>query len=317
MPDGYDSAGTTPSPLEEPMRWTAADVADQTGRVALVTGANSGLGLETATVLARSGATVVLACRNPAKARAAASRIGGDTELLELDLASLDSVRAAAEEVRKRHDTLDLLINNAGVMVPPHQYTADGFELQLGTNHLGHFAFTGLLLDLMREVPGSRVVVLGSLAHKMARHGINFEDLQSERHYSRMRAYAQSKLANLMFMYALQRRLAASGARTIALGAHPGYSATELSRHVPAALKGVNDVVVGRYIAQPADRGALPTLRAATDPLAMGAHYYGPDGPFEMRGWPVLKATAAPAHNQAAQELLWTVSEDLTGVVYA
>ena len=299
------------------MRWTAADVPDQTGRVALVTGANSGLGLETAAVLARNGATVILACRNPARARSAAQRVGGSTELLELDLASLDSVRAAAEEVRKRHDRLDLLINNAGVMVPPHQRTAEGFELQFGTNHLGHFALTGLLLGLMREAPGSRVVVLGSLAHKLSRRGINFDDLQFERHYSRVQAYAQSKLANLMFMYALQRRLVASGARTIALGAHPGYSATGLSRHLPSVFQGVNDAVVGRYIAQPADRGALPTLRAATDPLAMGAHYYGPDGPFETRGWPVLKATAAGAHNQPAQELLWTVSEDLTGVSYS
>ena len=298
------------------MPWTAADVPDQQGRVALVTGASGGLGLETAAVLAQRGATVVLACRNPERAAAAARRIGGRTELLELDLASLESVRAAAQETRKRYDRLDLLINNAGVMAPPRQTTADGFELQLGTNHLGHFAFTGLVLDLMRDVPGSRVVVLGSTAHRMARHGLDFADLQSERRYSRTRAYAQSKLANLMFMYGLLRRLIAAGAQTTALGAHPGFSATELTRHVPAALMGVERIAIAPF-AQSAERGALPTLRAATDPRAMGGHYYGPDGPFELRGWPVLKAVSAPAHDPAAQDRLWTVSEELTGVRYS
>ncbi|QMU76333.1 SDR family NAD(P)-dependent oxidoreductase [Streptacidiphilus sp. PB12-B1b] len=298
------------------MPWTSADVPDQSGRVALVTGANSGLGLATATVLAQRGATVVLACRNPVRAREAADRIGGRTELLELDLASLASVRAAAEELHRRHDRLDLLVNNAGVMVPPHRRTADGFELQLGTNHLGHFALTGLLLDLLRDVPGSRVVVLSSLAHRIARHGINFADLQYERRYNRVEAYAQSKLANLMFMYALQRRLAGSDARTIALGAHPGYSATELTRYLPKPLQAANRMMLGP-VSQPPERGALCPLRAATDPRAMGGHYYGPDGPFEIRGWPVLKAAAAAAHDEAVQERLWTVSEQLTGVAYA
>jgi NAD(P)-dependent dehydrogenase (short-subunit alcohol dehydrogenase family) len=298
------------------MAWTAADVPDQTGRVALVTGANTGLGLETARVLADRGATVVLACRNPAKAKDAAAAIGGRTELLALDLASLASVREAAAEVHERFDRLDLLINNAGVMYPPHQRTADGFELQLGTNHLGHFALTGLLLDRLRATEGSRVVVVASLAHRMARRGIDFDDLQSERSYSRLGAYAQSKLANLMFMYALQRRLADSGAGTIALAAHPGLSSTELVRHVPRPAQALYGMAVGAFT-QSADQGALPTLRAATDPLAMGAHYYGPDGPFEWRGLPVLKAAAVPAHNRSAQERLWAVSEDLTGVTYA
>jgi NAD(P)-dependent dehydrogenase (short-subunit alcohol dehydrogenase family) len=307
------------------MAWTTADVPDQTGRTALVTGANTGLGLQTARVLAERGATVVLACRNPAKAEAAAAAIGGRTELLVLDLASLDSVRTAAAEVHRRFDRLDLLINNAGVMYPPYRRTADGFELQFGTNHLGHFALTGLLLDLLRGTANSRVVVLSSFTHKTARRGIDFDDLQSERHYRRSAAYAQSKLANLMFMYALQRRLAdadgtvtGTGANsgTIALAAHPGYTATELTRHVPAALRPLN-ALVAAPLAQPVEMGALPTLRAATDPLAMGAHYYGPDGPFELRGFPVLKAAAAPAHNRSAQERLWAVSEQLTGVTYA
>ncbi|MFC1404796.1 MULTISPECIES: oxidoreductase [Streptacidiphilus] len=297
------------------MAWTTADVPDQTGRIALVTGANTGLGLQTATVLAERGATVVLACRNPRKAEAAAAAIGGRTELLALDLASLDSVRAAAAEAHQRFDHLDLLIDNAGVMYPPYQRTADGFELQFGTNHLGHFALTGLLLDLLRDTEGSRVVVLSSITHKQARHGLDFGDLQSERHYRRAAAYARSKLANLMFMYALQRRLAASDARTIALAAHPGFTATELTRHTRAPLRPLNTLVEG-LVAQSVEGGALPTLRAATDPLAMGAHYYGPDGPFEMRGLPVLKAAAAPAHDRSAQERLWAVSENLTGVTY-
>jgi NAD(P)-dependent dehydrogenase (short-subunit alcohol dehydrogenase family) len=297
------------------MSWTAADVPEQRGRIAMVTGSSGGLGLETAKVLAQRGATVVLACRNLERAAAAARLIGGSTELLELDLASLESVRAAAAQAHERYDRLDLLINNAGVMAPPRQTTADGFELQFGTNHLGHFAFTGLVLDLLREVPGSRVVVLGSGAHRLARRGIDFADLQSERHYRRTQAYAQSKLANLMFMYGLLRRLIESGAQTAALGAHPGFSTTELTRHVPAALRGVERVAISPF-AQPAERGALPTLRAATDPRAMGGHYYGPDGPFELRGWPVLKATSAAAHDPAAQDRLWTVSEELTGVRY-
>ncbi|MFC1407811.1 oxidoreductase [Streptacidiphilus sp. N1-12] len=298
------------------MAWTAADVPDQTGRTVLVTGANTGLGLETATVLARRGATVVLACRNPVKAKAAAVRIGGSTELLALDLASLASVREAAAEAHERFDHLDLLINNAGVMVPPHRRTVDGFELQFGTNHLGHFALTGLLLDLLAGTEGSRVVVLSSLAHKLARGGLDFDDLQSERRYSRVGAYNQSKLANLMFMYALQRRLAASDtARTIALAAHPGLTSTELGRHLPAPVRPLYALGADSVLQSPA-LGALPTLRAATDPRAMGAHYYGPDGPFETRGFPVLKASIAAAHSQAAQERLWAVSEGLTGVTY-
>ncbi|MEZ0067521.1 NAD(P)-dependent dehydrogenase (short-subunit alcohol dehydrogenase family) [Streptacidiphilus sp. MAP12-20] len=302
------------------MAWSAADVPDQSGRVAVVTGANSGLGLETAKVLAARGATVVLACRDPKRAGAAAEEIsaqGGKTELLALDLASLESVRAAAVELRERHQRIDLLINNAGVMYTPYSKTADGFELQLGTNHLGHFAFTGLVLDRLTDVPGSRIVVLASLAHQLARRGVNFDDLQSERSYSRLTAYGRSKLANLLFTYELQRRLDAAGARTIALAAHPGYSSTELTRHLPSLLQPLNRLLVEPFFAQPAVQGALPTLRAASDPQAQGGQYYGPDGFQELRGAPQLTRSNRASHDTDVQRRLWSVSEELTGVSYA
>ena len=201
----------------------------------MVTGANSGIGYEAAAVLARQGATVVLACRNVDKAGEAAERMGpGATEVEKLDLSSLSSVRDFAERVHSSHPRLDLLINNAGVMWTPRSTTADGFELQFGTNHLGHFALTGLLLDLMLPVEGSRVVTISSFGHKTGR--IHFDDLQLERRYGRHRAYAQSKLANLMFTYELQRRLAASGAPTIAVAAHPGTAHTDLTRNSPGPL---------------------------------------------------------------------------------
>jgi NAD(P)-dependent dehydrogenase (short-subunit alcohol dehydrogenase family) len=301
------------------MAWSAADVPDQSGRVAVVTGANSGLGLETAKALAAHGATVVLACRDPKRAAVAAEvvgRQGGKAELLPLDLASLDSVRAGAAELRERFDRIDLLVNNAGVMFPAYGRTADGFELQLGTNHLGHFAFTGLVLDRLLPVPGSRVVVVASLAHQFARGGVNFDDLQSERRYSRVGAYGQSKLANLLFAYELQRRLATADAGTVAVAAHPGYSSTELTRHLPAWMQPANRVLVEPLLAQPAEQGSLPSLRAATDPEAQGGQYYGPDGFQQMRGAPKLVRSTGASYDTAAQRRLWAVSQELTGVIY-
>ncbi|RAG85660.1 short-chain dehydrogenase [Streptacidiphilus pinicola] len=302
------------------MAWSAADVPDQTGRVAVVTGANSGLGLETAKVLAARGATVVLACRDPKRAADAAEVVGrqggGKAELLALDLASLASVRDAAAELRERFDRIDLLVDNAGVMFPRYGKTADGFELQLGTNHLGHFAFTGLVLDRLLPVPGSRVVVVASLAHQFARGGVNFDDLQSERRYSRIGAYGQSKLSNLLFAYELQRRLEAAQSETIAVAAHPGYSSTELTRHLPAWMQPANRALVEPFFAQPAEQGALPSLRAATDPEVRGGQYYGPDGFQQMRGAPKLVRSTPASYDTAAQQRLWTVSQELTGVAY-
>ncbi|MBB2989365.1 NAD(P)-dependent dehydrogenase (short-subunit alcohol dehydrogenase family) [Mycolicibacterium iranicum] len=300
-------------------KWTAADVPDQAGRVAVVTGANTGIGYEAAQVLAEKGARVVIAVRNTDKGRDAADRIsrahpGADVSVQELDLSSLKSVRSAADQLRGAHPKIDLLINNAGVMYPPKQVTEDGFELQFGTNHLGHFALTGLLLDNLREVPGSRVVTVASIAHNI-RAGIHFEDLQWERSYNRVAAYGQSKLSNLMFTYELQRRLSAAGAPTIAVAAHPGVSNTELMRHIPGSgLPGFAQLA-GLVTNSPAV-GALGTLRAATDPDVQGGQYYGPSGFRELVGHPVLVKSTQQSHDVSVQQRLWTVSEELTGVKY-
>src|SRR5258705_8726440 len=295
-------------------KWTSDDVPGQRGRLAVVTGANTGLGFETARILAARGASVVLAVRDTGKGKAAAARIAGtapgaDVTVQPLDLASLDSIRAAAAELRARHPRIDLLVNNAGVMFPPRQATRDGFELQLGTNHLGHFALTGLLLEQMLPVPGSRVVTVSSLAHRIQAR-INFDDLHGERSYSRVSAYSQSKLANLMFTYELQRRLAGAGT-TIAVAAHPGLAKTELTRNSPAIA-----AFFVRVMSQKAAMGALPVLRAATDPGVLGGQYYGPRGFLGTRGYPELAHSSRRSHDTAIQRLLWTVSEQLTGVTF-
>jgi len=302
------------------MTWTEKNVPDESGRVAIVTGSNTGLGYDTARVLAARGASVVMAVRDTAKGDAAAARIrqlspGAVVAVHKLDLGSLASVRTAGAELADAYPRIDLLINNAGVMYPPKQTTADGFELQFGTNHLGHFALTGLLLGNLLNVDGSRVVVVSSIAHNI-RAKIDFADLQWEtRRYERVASYGQSKLANLMFAYDLQRRLAAAKAKTIAVGAHPGVAATELVRHVPgASLPGVN-WLSGRLL-NTSELGALPTLRAATDPAVQGGQYYGPDGFRELRGYPELVTSSAQSHDTAIQERLWSVSEELTGVTY-
>jgi NAD(P)-dependent dehydrogenase (short-subunit alcohol dehydrogenase family) len=294
--------------------WTTADIPDQTGRTAVVTGANTGLGLETAKALAAKGAHVVLAVRNLDKGRSAVDQIaaavpGAEVELQELDLGSLESVRAAADNLRTKYDRIDLLINNAGVMYPPKETTKDGFELQFGTNHLGHFAFTGLLLDRLLPVPGSRVVTVSSIGHRI-KAAIHFDDLQWERSYSRVGAYGQSKLANLLFTYELQRRL--TGERTTALAAHPGGSDTELIRHLPRVMQVA--VPLLRPLFQDAAAGALPTLRAATDPGALGGQYFGPDGLGGTRGYPKVVPSSDQSHDTDLQRRLWAVSEELTGV---
>ncbi|GAB4102372.1 SDR family NAD(P)-dependent oxidoreductase [Micromonospora taraxaci] len=293
------------------MKWTEQQIPRQDGRVAVVTGANTGLGFETARRLAERGASVVLAVRDTAKGKVAAARMNGDVSVRELDLTSLDSVRAAAAGLRASHPRIDLLINNAGVMYTPKQTTRDGFEMQFGTNHLGHFALTGLLLDLLLPVPGSRVVTVSSTGHRI-RAAIHFDDLQWERSYGRAAAYGQSKLANLMFTYELQRRLTAHGT-TVAVAAHPGISNTELVRNTPAVVRRPV-TLLAPVITQPATAGALPTLRAATDPSVLGGQYYGPDGLGEVRGYPKLVTSSPESYDLTVQQRLWAVSEDLTGV---
>jgi NAD(P)-dependent dehydrogenase (short-subunit alcohol dehydrogenase family) len=315
-------------------RWTAADVPDQSGRVAVVTGASGGIGLATAAVLASRGAEVVLACRDLAKAGRAADQIramgtdggtgrgaaqdGASVRVVRLDLDSLASVREAADEIRSGYPRLDLLINNAGVMTPPYQRTPDGFELTFGTNHLGHFALTGLLLDRLLAARAARIVTVSSVSHWEGR--MRFDDLQFEHGYEADQAYRQSKLANLLFGYELDARLTGVGADTISLAAHPGVVHTELWRTAPfleRALIGRWAKVINFWAVQDAKQGALPSLRAATDPAARGGEYYGPSGRKEYRGDPVRVESSARSHDTADGQRLWEISERLTGVTYS
>jgi NAD(P)-dependent dehydrogenase (short-subunit alcohol dehydrogenase family) len=301
-------------------KWTASDVPVQSGRVAIVTGANTGIGYGAAAVLADKGAHVVLAVRNLEKGNAAAAKItaaspNATVTVQELDLTSLDNVRKAADELRANFPRIDLLINNAGVMYTDKASTKDGFELQFGTNHLGHFALTGLLLDNLLPVQGSRVVTVSSTGHRI-RAKIHFDDLNLDRNYNRVVAYGQSKLANLLFTYDLARRLKAKGAPTIALAAHPGAADTELLRNMPGGIRQVSQFFWSTFIAQDSDMGAEPTLRAAADPAAQNGQYYGPSGLGEQKGHPKVVESSAQSHDEDIQRRLWTVSEELTGVTY-
>ncbi len=300
-------------------KWTAAQIPDLRGRRAIVTGANSGLGLVTARELAAHGADVVLACRNTAKGEEALREIaaaapGAAVELAELDLSSLASVQTFAERFLAEHDRLDLLVNNAGVMAPPRRETADGFELQLGTNHLGHFALTGRLIGAMAGREDARVVTLSSNAHKFGR--INFEDLQSERRYRRWAAYGQSKLADLMSALELDRRLRARGSTISSLAAHPGYAATNLQTAAAPIADRLVMQLTNVVMAQSADSGALPSLYAATQPGLEGGIYVGPDGVGEFRGHPHEVSPSRAARDPEAAARLWAISEELTGVHY-
>jgi NAD(P)-dependent dehydrogenase (short-subunit alcohol dehydrogenase family) len=301
-------------------KWSTEQIPDQSGRSAIVTGANSGLGLATARELARHGASVVLACRNTAKGEQALHEIErvasaeASIELASLDLASLASVRAFATDFSSAHDHLDLLINNAGVMAPPRRETEDGFELQFGTNVLGHFALTGLLIGFMHGREDARVVTVSSNAHKMGK--INFADLQSERRYMRWSAYAQSKLGDLMFALELDRRLRAAGSQIKSLAAHPGYAATNLQTAAPPLLDRAVMIVTNLLVAQSAEMGALPILFAATEPGLEGGVYTGPDGPGEFRGRPRVVKTSRSARDEDVAARLWDVCEQLTGVTF-
>ena len=302
-------------------RWTAKDIPDQSGKVAIVTGANSGLGYYTSLELARHGARVVLASRNDVKGKEAVARIltqvpQAELDLRSLDLADLASIRSFADGIQASYPSLDLLVNNAGVMAIPRQVTADGFEMQLGTNHLGHFALTGLLLPLLLAKPDARVVTVSSTAHKPGR--IDFDDLQHEHSYRRWKVYSDTKLANLLFAYELQRRLSAANASLISVAAHPGTSATNLVA-VSAQDNIVKRLVMpagARLISQSAAQGALPQLYAATAPDVKGGEYFGPNGIAESFGYPKRVDSIPASKDPEIAARLWSVSEELTGVTY-
>jgi NAD(P)-dependent dehydrogenase (short-subunit alcohol dehydrogenase family) len=299
-------------------RWDAERIPDQSGRIAVVTGANSGLGLVTARELARHGALVVLACRNMEKGKAALTEVtaaasGATPELTQLDLASLSSVRSFAEGITTAHDGLDLLINNAGVMAAPRRFTEDGFELHLGTNHLGHFALTNQLLPHMEGRDDARVVTLSSNAHKTVRH-IAFDNLNGERHYFRWNAYGQSKLANLLFALELDRRLRARGSTVKSFAAHPGYAATNLQSAAAPLVDRLAMMVANAVVAQDDEMGALPVLYAATEPGLEGGTYVGPDGIGEHRGHPTIVGPNRVARDEKSARRLWEVSAEVTGV---
>lgn len=304
--------------------WIDRHVPDLTGKRAVITGANSGLGFETAKMLAAYGACVTLAVRDVSKGEAAADAIriqspAADLAVASVDLANLSAVRAFAAAFLAAHDRLDMLINNAGVMAIPRRGTADGFELQFGTNHLGHFALTGLLLPLLLKNPEARIVTVSSGAHVLGR--IDFDDLQGERSYSRWRAYGQSKLANLLFAYELQRRLAASSSRIISVAAHPGYAATNLQAVGPqmdgSKLRVRLMAFANRVFAQDVAMGALPTIFAATAPDIAGGDYMGPDGVLGQRGFPRKVRSHARSYDRQVAARLWAHSEQLTGVKYS
>ncbi|WP_328868936.1 oxidoreductase [Streptomyces sp. NBC_00287] len=294
---------------QHPQPWATTALPDLTGRTAVITGANSGIGLTTVKALAGAGAHVVLAVRDPRRGESAAEHVNGSVEVRRLDLADLASVREFAADW---HGDLDLLINNAGVMNIPEARTKDGFEMQFGTNHLGHFALTNLLLPHITD----RVVTLSSTAHKVPGNPrIHFDNLDLAREYQPMTAYSQSKLANLLFTLELQRRLAEAGSSVRALAAHPGWAATNLQGHDASFLRRVFMRLGNRLIAQDSEAGALPTLYACVQDLP-GASFVGPDGMFEMRGAPTLVSRSAAASDPATARRLWTVSEELTGVTF-
>jgi NAD(P)-dependent dehydrogenase (short-subunit alcohol dehydrogenase family) len=300
--------------------WTSRDIPDQSGRRAVVTGATSGLGFETALELARHGASVTLAVRDAARGSAAAGAIrdrspGAAVAVGRLDLADLSSVRAFAAGWK---GSLDVLVNNAGVMALPHGLTADGFEMQLGTNHLGHFALTGLLLPALLAGRHARVVTVSSTAHRTG--AIDLDDLQGERRYGRWDAYGRSKLANLLFAFELQRRIDAAGLDLRSVAAHPGYAATNLQAAGPRmegrALRQAFFAAGNLLLGQPAARGALPQLYAATAEDVRGGEYFGPRGPLESRGSPTRVRASARANDPELAKRLWEISEELTGVTY-
>ena len=296
------------------IRWTSDNIPDLTGKIAVVTGANRGIGYETARALAAKHATVILACRNKPSGEAALREVlqqhpDAKAEVLLIDLADLASIRSFWDQFTARYDRLDILVNNAGIMMPPFAKTKDGFESQFGINHLGHFALTGLLLDCIIHTPRARVVTVSSGGHRFGR--IDFDNLNAERGYDPNQAYAQSKLANLLFTRELQRRFDAAMLEAIAVAVHPGWTKTDLPVHWPMVR------LLNPFIGQPPWMGALPSLHAATAPNVRGGEYYGPDGWLGLDGYPTKVQPSAASQDAVVAARLWEVSEQLTGVSYS
>jgi len=300
------------------MDFTLEQIPQHEDKIAIITGANTGLGFENTKQLADKGVRVVMACRNKQKAEAAKAKILKDSpnaqlDILIIDLSSLKSVRAAAKEYLANYDRLDILINNAGVMIPPYHKTEDGFELQMAANHFGHFLFTGLLLDLLNKTPNARIVSLSSLAHTQGT--IHFDNLHWETDYSKLAAYQQSKLACILFALEMQRRLETAGHSTVSLAAHPGVSNTELARHIPKLLYYILYPLVPLVTHSPY-HGALPATMAAIHPKAKGGDYFGPVSKREMKGKPGYAKIASRAKDKEVAKKLWEISEQLTGIKF-
>lgn len=295
-------------------KWDINNILDQKGRVAIVTGSSSGIGYETARVLANKNATVIIAVRNKEKGKFAIDKIkaqnsNADLHLLELDLANLKSIESFAETFKNQFNRLDLLINNAGVMIPPYTKTEDGFELQMGTNHLGHFALTAKLIDLLNKTEGARIVNVSSGAHKIG--NINFDDINWEqRKYKKWGSYGDSKIANLYFTFELQRRLTEAHSKVKVTASHPGWTATELQRYT-GLFNFLNN-----FFAQNITMGALPTLRAAIEEPVNGGEFYGPKGFMEIRGYPVIVKPNSLSQDKDIAKRLWEVSEKMTGMAF-
>ncbi|MFK7946542.1 MAG: oxidoreductase [Saprospiraceae bacterium] len=295
-------------------KWNSDNIPNQKGKIIIITGATSGLGKEATTVLAKKNATVVMAVRNTKKGKIVADEIrknfpNAAIEVRKLDLSSLKSVQDFADGIKANYNRLDILINNAGVMMCPYSKTEDGFEIQMGVNHLGHFALTGRLMPLLKKTKNARIVATSSVAHKSG--DINFDDINWEsRKYATTKAYSDSKLANLYFAYELDRKLKNEPNSPIVTSAHPGWTKTELDRHSGIAA------FIGNIIAQKVNMGTLPTLRAAIDENAKSGDYFGPKGMMEMRGYPVVVPSNKMSHDEAKAKQLWEMSEKMTGVQY-
>jgi len=307
--------------MTKEMNWTLNNIPDLTGKVIVVTGGNSGLGYESVKAFAMKGADVIMASRSVEKGQEARTEIlkdvpRGEIKVMQLDLGDLESVKNFAAEFKIIHTKLDVLLNNAGIMMTPYFTTKDGFEGQLGTNHLGHFALTGLLLDVILDTEGSRIVNVSSAAHKSGK--MDFSNLQFEngKDYAPMKAYGRSKISNLLFTYELQRKLEAANKRTIAVAAHPGFALTKLTRHLEGKflVKILSPLL--KLMAQDQAMGALPQIRASVDPEVKGSQYYGPDGKNGMKGYPVVVQSNEASHNAGDAAKLWDASEKLTGVKY-